>query len=532
MGHSLGEAEKDNSSYWRNYALVVVSALLIAFSFPPFRLGFMAYFGFLPFFILLEKASPRSAFGWGYIWGIIFNAFSLYWLTTITWPGAVGATLFLSLYFALFAFVAAVFHQYLGQKAVLAYPFLWVAMEMVKSLGVIGFPWSTIGYTQTYYLNLIQFADITGVFGVSFWILCLNVIFSLLFRDWRNWKKSLFYLGILAFGVFLPWLYSQIVLHKNEHFQNYLRVGVIQGNIDPFEKWDEAFLAKNFAIYEKLTREAVQKGPLDLIVWPETATACYLRSRPEYLARVRRLVDSLNIALLTGTPDYKFRQNGDYDAYNAIFLFLPHTSGLQYYYKMHLVPFGEKVPFSDRFPILEKWFDMLDTGAGAWTPGKEYLLFDLPGTYLKNRGWKRSRTPLRFAGLICYESIFQGQVRKFVQLGAQFLTIVTNDAWFGRSAAPYHHAQIAVFRAVENHVSVVRCANTGVSMFIDPTGRVLKETKIFQPAVLVGRIPVQNKKTFFSKHGDLFTYVISGLAGFELLWVLLKRQMGREKKSV
>ncbi len=532
MGFSLGETEKDTVKHWQTVALVVSSALLLAFSFPPFRFGFMAYFGFLPFFILLENMPAKSAFWWGYLWGIIFHSLSLYWLTFITWPGAVGAVLFLSLYFGLFALVAAVFHRHWGWKAVFWYPFIWVGIEFVKSLGVIGFPWFTIGYTQTYYTHLIQFADITGVFGVSFWILCLNGVFLLLFRNWRNWKKSLFYLGVLALLSFLPWLYSQIVLRENNDFKDYLRVGVIQGNIDPFEKWDETFLAKNFAIYEKLTRKAAREASLDLIVWPETATACYLRSRPEYLNRVRRLVDSLNVALLTGTPDYRFRENGNYDAYNAIFLFVPHTAGIQYYYKMHLVPFGERVPFSERFPILEKWFDMLNTGAGAWTPGNEYVLFDLPGTYLEKRGLKRSWQPLRFAGLICYESIFQEQVRKFVQRGAQFLTIVTNDAWFGHSAAPFQHAQIAVFRAVENHVSVVRCANTGVSMFIDPFGRVLKETNIFQPAILVARIPIQTKKTFFSKHGDLFVYLISGLAGFELLWMLIARRAGRVEKSV
>ncbi len=527
----MSEKGKDKSLKWQNYAFVLISALLLAFAFPPYHLGFLAYWAFVPIFVLLEYMSPKAAFGWGYLWGVLFNAANLYWLTYITWPGAIGAPLFLALYFGLFMFLAAIFRQHLGRKAVYWYPFLWVTVEFVKSLGVLGFPWSTVGYTQTTYFTFIQFADVTGVFGVSFWILCLNVVLYLLLRDWRAWRKSVLYFGILTLLVFLPWLYGKLTIPGKERFRENLRVGIIQGNIDPFEKWDESFLARNFAIYDSLTERAVRRSPLDLVVWPETATACYLRSRPEYLERVRHLVDSLNVALLTGTPDYKFTGNGNYDAFNAIFLFVPHQSGIQYYYKMHLVPFGERVPLSEKFPILEKWFDALNTGAGAWTPGREYLLFDLPGTYLQKKGLKVNRYALKFAGLICYESIFQEQVRQFVKRGARFLTIVTNDAWFGRSAAPYHHAQIAVFRAVENHVSVVRCANTGVSMFIDPYGRVLKKTDIFKQAILSARIPILKKKTFFTEHGNLFTYLISGMAGVEFLWILISRQIKRAEKT-
>ena len=527
----MNESEKHKSLQWRNYALVLISALLLAFAFPPYHLGFMAYFAFVPIFKLLDNFSPKSALKWGFLWGVVFHAANLYWLVYITGPGAIAAALFLAAYFALFAFLAALSRQGLGEKAVWAYPFLWVAVEWVKSLGILGFPWSTVGYTQTNYIHLIQFADITGVFGVSFWILCLNVVWYRLFREWRSWKRSVLYLSLLLGLIFLPWFYGKLTLPPKDEFKEELRVGVIQGNIDPFEKWDEAFLARNFSIYEKLTQKAAQDSSLDLIVWPETATACYLRSRPDYLNRVRRLTDSLDVALLTGTPDYKFRGNGEYDAFNAIFLFVPRVKGIQYYYKMHLVPFGERVPFSEHFPILEKWFDALNTGAGAWTPGREYLLFELPGTYLQKKGLKLNRRVLKFAGIICYESIFQDQVRQLVKRGARFLTIVTNDAWFGRSAAPFHHAQIAVFRAIENHVSVVRCANTGVSMLIDPYGRILGETGIFERKILVGSIPIHYRRTFFTKHGDIFAYFITGLAALEFLWVLVTRRTERVQKS-
>ena len=523
---------KNSTIRWQRYFLALLSAVLLSFAFPPYHLGFMAFFGFVPIFYLLEGISPRAAFKWGYIWGVFFQIADLYWIGTITILGAIAAILFLAIYFAFFLYLAAIFREYLGENAIIWYPFLWLFVEFIRSLGVLGFPWASIGYTQTYYINFIQFATVTGVFGVSFWILWINVCVYLLLKHWKNWQKSLLYGSLLAVLVFLPWFYGKITIPQKEKFKEKIEVGLIQGNIDPLAKWDEAFLARNFGIYDRMTRQALRDSSVDLIIWPETATACYLRSRPEYLEKIRNLVDSSSVALLTGTPDYKFVENGGYNAYNAIFLFLPETRGIQYYYKRHLVPFGEKVPLSERFPFLEKWLDALQTGVGDFTPGKAYNLFDLPGTYLQKRGISHTKSGLSFAGVVCYESIFQDEVRKFVKLGARFLVIVTNDAWFGKSEAPYHHAQIAVFRAIENRVSVARCANTGVSMIIDPYGRVLTKTKLFKQEIAKGPIIVlRSKKTFFTKYGDIFTYVAASVACVEIIWVLIKAKFGKREAA-
>ena len=517
----------------QRYSLVILSALLLSFAFPPYHLGFMAFFGFVPVFYLLEGISPRSAFKWGYLWGVFFHIANLYWIGTITISGAIGAILFLALYFAFFMYLAAIFREYLGNKAIIWYPFLWLFIEFVRSLGVLGFPWSSMGYTQTYYVTFIQFATVTGVFGVSFWILLINTCVYLLLKHWKNWQKSLLYAGLLAILVFLPWFYGKMTIPKKEKFKQKIEVALIQGNIDPLAKWDEAFLAKNFRIYTHLTHEVLKDSSIDLVIWPETATACYLRSRPEYLEKITNLVDSSSVALLTGTPDYQFVKKGTYNAYNAIFLILPNFRGIQYYYKMRLVPFGEKVPLSEKFPFLEKWLDALQTGVGNFTPGKENNLFELPGTYLKKRGITEVKSQLSFAGVVCYESIFQDEVRKFVKKGAKFLVIVTNDAWFGKSAAPYHHAQIAVFRAVENRVSVARCANTGVSMIIDPYGHVVTQTELFKQEIAKGPIIVlQSKKTFFTKHGDIFAYMMAGVTCVEIIWILVKARLAKKQTIV
>ena len=522
----------DSTTRLQRYLLAILSALFLSFAFPPYHLGFMAFFGLVPIFYLLEGVSPGLAFKWGYVWGLFFHIANLYWIGSITIAGVIGAILFLSLYFALFLYLAAIFREYLGNKAIIWYPFLWLFVEFIRSLGVLGFPWSSIGYTQTYYIDFIQFATITGVFGVSFWILWINICVYLLLKNWKSWRKSLLYGSLLALLIFLPWFYGKLTIPDKDEFKEKIDVAIIQGNIDPLAKWNEAFLARNFSIYEHLTHQALKDTTIDLAIWPETATACYLRSRPEYLERVRNMVDSSSVGLLTGTPDYKLFGNGSYKAYNAIFLILPNYRGIQYYYKRHLVPFGEKVPLSEHFPFLEKWLDALQTGVGDFAEGKDYNLFELPGTYLKQRGITEVKSSLLFAGVICYESIFQDEVRRFIKKGAKFLVIVTNDAWFGKTAAPYHHAQIAVFRAIENRVSVARCANTGVSMIIDPYGRVLTKTKLFKREIIKGPIVVRREKTFFTRHGDIFTYVVVGALCVEFIWVIIKARVAKRRASI
>jgi len=523
---------KNSTIRLQRYFLAILSALLLSFAFPPYHLGFMAFFGFVPIFYLLERVSAGAAFKWGYIWGVFFHIVNLYWIGTITILGAIAAILFLALYFAFFLYLAAIFREHLGNKAIIWYPFLWLFIEFIRSLGVLGFPWASMGYTQTYYINFIQFATVTGVFGVSFWILWINVCVYQLLKHWKNWRKSLLYGTVLAVLVFLPWIYGKLTIPNQEKIREKIEVALIQGNIDPWAKWDEAFLARNFSIYDRMTRQALRDSSVDLVIWPETATACYLRSRPEYLKKIRNLVDSSRVGIVTGTPDYKFVGNGAYNSYNAIFLLLPGSRGIQYYYKRHLVPFGEKVPLSEKLPFLEKWLDAIQTGVGDFTSGKDYNLFELPGTYLRERGITETKSGLLFAGVVCYESIFQDEVREFIKKGAQFLVIVTNDAWFGKSEAPYHHAQIAVFRAIENRISVARCANTGVSMIIDPYGRILTKTKLFRQEIAKGRILVQSKKTFFTKHGDVFTYVVVGIVCAEIIWVLVKARLDKRQTAV
>jgi apolipoprotein N-acyltransferase len=265
-----------------------------------------------------------------------------------------------------------------------------------------------------------------------------------------------------------------------------------------------------------LSNTAADSSP-QLIVWPETATPCNLRYEPQYLHRVKAQIDSLNIPLLTGTPDYSYL-DGEFKSYNSAFLIQPHDAHISSYAKMQLVPFGERAPYQDNFPFkyIKKLLDQLELGHGDWSRGGEVVVFALPQ--------EANKDSLRFSVPICYESVFPDLVRKFVRRGAEFLVVITNDAWFGRASWPnvfsgglYQHAQIATFRAIENRIAIARCANTGISLFIDKYGRVRQATKIFEEDVIIDTLGLRSQTTFYTQYGNIFSYVMSAVTLFALM---------------
>jgi len=266
----------------------------------------------------------------------------------------------------------------------------------------------------------------------------------------------------------------------------------MQGNMDPLQKWADD-PEKNFLIYEHLMRTHRQLDT-DLYVWPETATPFYLRHEQAYLSRMWNQVDSAKVPILTGSVDIEFNQDGTYHYFNSALLFQQESKSIQRYAKMKLVPFSERVPYRD-FYIFRKIKDLLYDliwGIGDYTPGNNFTVFSMP---------HKGQT-VHFSVPICYESAFPDVVRRFSREGQQFLVIITNDGWFGRTSGPYQHVQIAVFRAIENRTGIARCANTGISCFIDHLGHVCERTALFTEEVQTGSIPLRSGTTFYIKHGD------------------------------
>ncbi len=332
-------------------------------------------------------------------------------------------------------------------------------------------------------------------------------------------------------------IYSFILIYGFIKINNYplsnkkIRVGLIQPNIDPWKKWDVGSLNDFTKLYLDYSRKAVNDGA-KLIVWPETAFPVFLLSGgyEDALDSIYNFVRNNDVYLLTGMPDIRYYHKGEkmpsdvkynnnlgyYATYNAIYLFSPDTREIQRYGKMKLVPFGERVPFVDQFPFLGK---IIRWGVGitGWNVGKDTVLFKIKDKDL-NQGLSNinANDTVKIDGLVCYESIYPIFVSDFVRKGAQFITVVTNDSWYGNSSGPYQHKEMSVLRAVENRRSVIRAANGGISCIIDPLGRTIIHSKMFTRTFLVGDVIIQNDETFFTKHAYLFPILSSVFS----IWVI------------
>ncbi len=498
----------------------LLTALFWLLAFPPFPTGFFAYFTLIPLFLLLEDKNLRQAGKWGYITGLFVAIVSLYWIGWVTLVGMVGVLLFWPVYIAGYAVIHVFLVKRLNHIAYWFLPFIWVAIEYSQAYTDLAFPWNHLGYTQSYFTNLIQFAEYTGVYGVSFWVVLLNVMIWMALAKAKHLGGGLRWVATVVILLLLPWLHGRYVFRHPLPIKGELTVAVLQGNIDPFEKWQSGITERDFQIYERLTRKVAAIHP-DLVVWPETAIPLYLRAEKSYQSRLHHLVDSLAVPILTGALDYKYTDGENYDYYNAAFLFEPNTAGFQTYHKTRLVPFSERVPFRDFF-LFRKLKDLLvewALGVGDYSRGNEYTIFSFltkPDSLEVESSGGEQR--IYCAAPICFESAFAQVNRAFVAKGAEMLVVITNDAWFGKTSGPHQHARFAVFRAIENRVPIARSANTGISCFVDAYGRTYQATRWYQQTFSVAKIQLYHGSSFYVRHGNLFAICVSIGAGVILLF--------------
>ncbi|MDA0745387.1 MAG: apolipoprotein N-acyltransferase [bacterium] len=485
---------RKNGGWMALVAYPVISGLVMGLAFPPLPLGFLVYVGLIPLFLSVERLRGRAAFGAGFLQGLVFYGITLYWISWITPPGALGAAVYMALFRGVFVWALGAIERRFGTVGLWAAPVVWVGLEYFNSLGDMGFPWVVLGNSQTAYLPLIQYADITGVYGVSFWVVVVNLaVLTLLRRQVRPALAGLLLLVLFA----APALHGLLALSRQVEGET-LAVGVVQPNIAPVAKESRGF-EYNYEILKPLTEQAVREGAR-LVVWPETAATGDLQKEihRSYRDQIQHLADSLNVFLYTGA--WHLEEGPPVRSFNSSFLFSPGKKNLVRYDKMHLVPFGERPPFPELLPFLrEIEFSGGGFVSGNFDAGKVRTVFSGP-------------EDVAFSGVICFDSVFPDLVREFVARGAQVLVVITNDGWFGRTSGPYQHAEASVFRAIENRRAVVRCANTGVSTFIDPYGRKSQTTGIFHSAVLTGQVAVRSDLTFYSRYGDLFSKLCLVLA--------------------
>ncbi len=475
--------------------LSIASALLLIFSFPNFNLSFFAFTGFVPIFFALEKKSKKQAFWIFYLCGVIFYFGVLYWLIHVTLAGLILLVLYLALYFGLFGFIFISLRSEVSCLRSLSIPAIWVLLEYLQSHLLTGFGWALLGYSQFKNLPLIQISDITGVYGVSFVIMMTNV------AVYRSFRKS-FKEAIVASAVLVAIVgYGMIRENKGEWGRS-IKVSVIQGNIPQELKWDPEAQEGILNKYIVLTKMAALDGP-DLIIWPETSVPGYW-SEYELRDRVLDLVKEIKKPLLIGVITERFNRY-----FNSAILISKRGEVLGQYDKLHLVPFGEFIPFEKVFPKLRQ---IISVDIGDFTPGKRFQVF--------------KENLFQFSVLICFEDIFPSLVRQFVKSGAENLVVITNDAWFKKTSAPYQHAAASVFRAIENRRSVIRSTNIGFSCFIEPTGKINGYVKdengesIFVTGYKTMNVSVSKGLTFYTRFGDVFV----GFCGIVCLISFIRRR--------
>jgi len=501
-----------------------LSGLLVPLSFPRADLSFLAWVCLIPLFIAIQGAKPVTALLLGFLFGMISSAGKIYWMveTLVRYGGlstllSAVATVLVAGYLAIFPAMFSGILAWRRPRSPLAYAFfaaaLWTALELAETYLFTGFPWELLGYSQYRQLSLIQFARFTGVYGVSFLIVLVNAMAAAMVLHLRRAMAGhrmqfqlLALTGVVLVLMMGAWLDGRRILQAPLPTDPKLKVAALQGNIEQDEKWEPEWLEQTLDIYERLTQQAVNQGAT-FIVMPETALPMYYR-HPRYdrqRQKVEQWARQFNTTLLVGSLDYEL--GSATRILNTAFLISPAGSVIGKYDKIHLVPFGEYLPL----PRIFGWLQALTEEVGSISPGREFNLLAVPNRHARPaRGTKgANHLGARFGTLICYEIIFPDLTRRWVNAGADFLVTITNDAWFGKTSAPYQHFSMAVFRAVENGVYLIRAANTGISGVIHPHGVILRQTELFVPTMALAEIvvPETRPKTFYTRHGDLFSYL-------------------------
>ena len=482
--------------------------MLLALSFPKYGNATLGWVALTPLLVSLTDGPLRRAFTLGLVTGLLYFTGTLYWITRVMvvyggvqiWlavPINIALIAYLALFPAIFALVLRRLTIAYGPSAVMAAPVVWVSTELGRTHLFTGFPWVLLGYSQATVLPIAQLASLFGVYGVSLLVAAGSTAFALItIRRMRTplaWSSAAVYVLtiVLAVAAVAVWGSRRVAASEWTQAGDPVRVGLIQGNVDQAIKWNPERASAIFDEYIRMTHDAIRKGA-QLVLWPESSTPFLFEEEPAGADRLRALARQAHVSLLFGSDQIEWKQVGDRrvpDKYfNSAFLVGADGNTAGVYRKMHLVPFGEYVPLQRLLffaaPLTEQ--------VGTFEPGLDPELLRVNGH------------PTSVA--ICYEVVYPSLVREFVQAGSELLTTITNDAWFGETSAPYQHFEQASMRAIEEGRYLVRSANTGVSGIVDPYGRVLERTAIFEPAVLLGEARFLRTATVYAQQGDVLAY--------------------------
>jgi len=486
---------------------------MLALSFPKFGHPALGWVALAPLLVAVADAARgqhlRRSFLLGWIAGLVYFTGTLYWLVRVmtvygglaTPVAIVVAALlvaFLSLFPAVAAWIVGVACARAGAGGMLIMPAAWVSGELGRTYLWGGFPWVLLGYSQVPVRPIAQTASVAGVYGLSMLLALTSAALAYAFvarrRRWLPAAAAAALVVLLAAWGALRLRDGALVRQGTP-----LRVAVVQGNISQDQKWDPALRDAIMKQYLDLSRAAIARDAA-FVLWPESSLPFYFELEPDGVEPIRRLAREARATFLIGSDQvepvrFVAGQPGPEASeryYNAAFVVMPDGYTGAVYRKMHLVPFGEYVPFKDLLffvaPLVEAVSD--------FSPGDAPVLLNVNGHAASTA--------------ICYEVVYPRLIAGFVDRGSELLTTITNDAWFGTSSAAYQHFDQAAMRAIEQGRYLARAANTGISGFVDPYGRVLDRTPLFEPAVRVHDVRVLTGRTIYGRIGDAFAY--AGLA--------------------
>jgi apolipoprotein N-acyltransferase len=436
---------------------------------------------------------PLRAFTLGLVAGLV------YFIGTVYWTGAVVETFgglssavallamlllaaYMALYPALTAVVVARMVRYGGPAGVFVAPFTWAAAELARGYAFGGFPWVPLGNSQVTVLPVAQLASVFGVYGISTLVAGVSALLAYALVTAGSRRRAAAAMAVALPLVVAAWGTMRISTGTLTEEGTPLQVGLVQANIAQEDKWNPSQARRIFTTHIGLTRHVARQGAA-LVIWPESSLPFRFEDHEQGGGAVRALAGELGIHLLFGSDQLV----GGTTSYNSAFMLAPDGETRAVYRKIQLVPFGEFIPLSGWLEFFPPLVETLG-GFAPFAPGDSMVMLPL--------GDRVASTA------ICYEVVYPELAAEAVRRGSQLLTTITNDAWYGQSSAPFQHFEMAAMRAIEQGRYLARAANTGISGIVDPYGRVVVRSGIFEEAGLVGEVRLLTGRTMYSYIGD------------------------------
>lgn len=490
--------------------LPAVSGLLYLLCFPTINRGYLAWIALVP---LLMAICIREGCGWaflaGFMAGLVFNASLLSWIPGVmmnyggfsragAWSISVLPVALQSLFPGTACSITRWCMNRRGEACLFIFPCAWVAMEYLESyLPFGGFPWLLFGYSQTNHPFLIQIADITGVYGVSFMLLWANIaaVWLLLKRSAR-WG-SLWPVSGAAILLAGAMYYGRLSLLRWSPIHGQHRVAMLQQNISANDTPRE--MERKFREGYIKSADTAAPGQPDLLILPESPSPLSFQFDESYRKSIVRLAGRYPLGLIFNNISFSETRGATRYFNSAYFLKRDGTEAGRYD-KIHLVPFGEYVPLKSLFYFVES----ISKDVSDFQPGRAYLTVPINGH--------------RVSAMICYEAVFPQISRRFAAEGSQLLINLTNDAWYGDTGAPYQHLAIASWRAIENRRYLLRSTNSGISAVVEPTGRLQTTSGLLREDVCLGSFSFLDHLSPYARCGDVFAFLCVTITGLLFLY--------------